>query len=150
MPMNALFAGLLHIAFPKGKIIYCRRNVYDNCLSLYVTPYDQPNSALHSAANIAILWNKHVELSEHWQSVLPPESLLMVDYEHLVSNHEAVVRQMIDFVGVRWDGACLKHESNKGAISTPSQWQARQAIYSSSVERWRRYEPWVEELRSFL
>ena len=26
---------------------------------------------------------------------------------------------------------------------TASQWQVRQPIYRGSVERWRRYEPWL-------
>ncbi len=30
---------------------------------------------------------------------------------------------------------------------TASLWQARQPIYKSSIERWRRYEPWLGELR---
>jgi hypothetical protein len=29
-------------------------------------------------------------------------------------------------------------------------WQARQPIYRRSLERWRRYEPWLGELRQLL
>jgi len=29
-------------------------------------------------------------------------------------------------------------------------WQARQPIYETSVERWRRYEPWLGEFRRLL
>jgi hypothetical protein len=36
---------------------------------------------------------------------------------------------------------------NRRTINTASLWQARQPIYRTSVERWRRYEPWLGELR---
>jgi predicted Zn-dependent protease len=36
---------------------------------------------------------------------------------------------------------------NARRITTASVWQARQPIYRTSVERWRRYEPWLGELR---
>jgi hypothetical protein len=44
----------------------------------------------------------------------------------------------------------LSHEANARAINTPSQWQARQGVYKGSVERWRHYEPWIDEVKGFL
>jgi hypothetical protein len=35
-------------------------------------------------------------------------------------------------------------------VKTPSKWQTRQPIYRDSVERWRRYEPWLGPLRALL
>ena len=35
-------------------------------------------------------------------------------------------------------------------MKTASLWQARQPVYTTSVERWRRYEPWLGELRELL
>jgi hypothetical protein len=35
-------------------------------------------------------------------------------------------------------------------VNTPSKWQARQPIYRTSVERWRRYEPWLGPLRPLV
>jgi hypothetical protein len=28
-------------------------------------------------------------------------------------------------------------------VVTPSFWQVRQPVYSASVERWKKYEPWL-------
>jgi hypothetical protein len=53
---------------------------------------------------------------------------------------------MIAFCGLAWDDACLAPESNQRLVRTASVWQARQPVYSTSVERWRRYEPWLGEL----
>jgi len=39
------------------------------------------------------------------------------------------------------DSACLNSDRNADAVRPVSQWQARPAIYQTSVERWRNYEP---------
>ena len=49
--------------------------------------------------------------------------------------------------GLDWNEACLARHRNARRITTPSVWQARPPIYRTSVERWRRYEPWLGELR---
>ncbi len=56
----------------------------------------------------------------------------------------------MDFCGLEWDDACLAPERNERAVITASRWQARQPVYTSSLERWRRYEPWLGELRELL
>ena len=35
-------------------------------------------------------------------------------------------------------------------VRTASLWQARQPVYNTSVERWRRYERWLGELRELV
>ena len=57
------------------------------------------------------------------------------------------IRRLISACGLDWNDACLEPHRNAGKITTASLWQARQPIYRSSVERWRRYEPWLGELR---
>ena len=54
---------------------------------------------------------------------------------------------MIEFCGLTWSDDCLSPEMGKGKVITPSFWQVRQPIYQSSVGRWKKYEPWLGELR---
>ena len=83
----------------------------------------------------------------HWREVLPPDRFTEVDYERLVEDREAETRRLVAFVGLDWDDACLAPEKNERSVKTASVWQARQPVYKTSVERWRRYEPWLGELR---
>ncbi len=53
-------------------------------------------------------------------------------------------------VGLPWDDRCLRTEQNNRRIGMASNWQTRQLIHRSSVEWWRRYEPWLGELRELL
>ncbi len=56
------------------------------------------------------------------------------------------MRRLIAFCRLTWDDACLAQERNSRVVKTPSLWQVRQPVYKTSVERWRRYEPWLGEL----
>ena len=76
--------------------------------------------------------------------------IIEVDYEDLIANGEAVTRRLIAFSGLDWHDACREPERNKRTVRTASVWQARQPVYSTSVARWRRYEPWLGELRDLL
>lgn len=86
----------------------------------------------------------------HWRTVLPCDRFLEVDYETLVADREAVTRKLITFTGLGWHDACMQPERNGRAVTTASLWQARQPVFRTSVERWRRYEPWLGELRQLL
>ena len=86
---------------------------------------------------------------EHWRAVLPRDRLIEVDYEELIADREAATRRLIAFCGLDWDDACLS-PSATAAVKTASVWQARQPVYTTSVARWRKYEPWLGDLRELL
>ena len=87
---------------------------------------------------------------EHWRAVLPADRLLDVDYEEATAEPEATARRLVAFCGLEWDDACLRPEQNPDAVKTANKWQARQPVYRTSVDRWRKYEPWLGELRGLL
>lgn len=149
MPMNFMGLGLVHLLFPNARILHTRRNPLDTCLSIYVTDLGFPrvNFAV-SRANIVFMYRQYRRLMAHWRTVIPPDRLLDVDYESLVSDPEPTMRRAVEFLGLPWDPVCLQAGQVESLVTTPSMWQARQPIYKSSVERWRRYEPWLGELRS--
>ena len=82
----------------------------------------------------------------HWRSVIPPDRLLEFPYEELLSDREANTRRLIGFCGPEWDDACLLPEGNERLVKAASMWQVRQPAYSTSTERWRKYEPWLGEV----
>ncbi len=147
MPLNYLSLGLIHLLLPNARIIRCKRNPIDTCLSIYTTPFAATMEFFYDKQNIVDAYREYERLSAHWREVLPSSRFLEVNYEDLVLRRESVLPALIDFCGLDWDDRLLRHEENVRPIKTPSQWQARQPIYSSSVERWRRYEPWLGEFQ---
>ena len=150
MPGNYLWIGLFRLVFPEGRIIHCRRHPVDTCLSNYFAQFGSPMPFAYDKGHLAFYYRCYRRLMAHWREVLPSGVMLEVDYEELVADRERVTRQMLDFIGLDWSDDCLRPEDNRRAVKTASMWQARQPIYTTSVERWRRYEPWLGELRELL
>jgi hypothetical protein len=104
----------------------------------------------HNKKSLVFAYKQYLRIMEHWKSVLPPGTILDVNYEDVVRDREPIVRQVLEHLGLEWDEACMHHDKNENAISTPSLWQARQPIFTSSVARWKNYEPWLGPLAELL
>ncbi len=150
LPFNVLCLGVIHLVLPKAQIIQCRRHPVDTCLSIYFTHFQQAIAFAADKAALAAAYRQYARLMDHWRAVLPAECLFEVEYEKLVGDQERVTRELVAFTGCGWDESCLEPERNERPVNTASLWQARQPVYSSSVARWRNYEPWLGELRSLL
>ena len=150
MPKNFEMLGPVRLAFPEARIIHCRRHPVDTCLSNYFSYFIGGVGFAFDRGDIVFQYRQYERLMEHWRRVLPPDRFLELDYERLIADREAEARRLVAFVGLDWDDACLAHEQNTRVIKTASLWQARQPIYTTSVERWRRYEPWLGEFRELL
>jgi hypothetical protein len=131
---------------PNARIIHCRRNPIDTCLSIYATLFDSKMEFAASKANLAFYYRQYACLMDHWRAVLPPGRFIEVQHERLIDNREAETTRLIAFTGLDWDAACLLPERNERSVRTASVWQARQPVFASSVERWRCYQPWLGEL----
>jgi tetratricopeptide (TPR) repeat protein len=150
MPFNFLWAGLIHVAFPRAIIIHCRRAAIDTALSIHQTHFHPGLAFPTGGAELVAYFRSYQRLIDHWRSVLPPDRFIEVDYEDLTRSPEPVIRRIIAACGLAWHDACLRPEANPRAVKTPSKWQTRQPIYRTSVARWRRYEPWLGPLRELV
>jgi len=143
MPLNYRHLGLIHTVFPNSKILHIRRDPIDTCLSIYMTFFAGGPNFAYNRQNIVAFYRSYLRHMEHWRESLPHDRFFELDYESMVNDPAQVIRQVIEYLGLPWNDACLRHEQNTGAVYTPSRWQARQPVYSSSIGRWRQYEPWL-------
>jgi tetratricopeptide (TPR) repeat protein len=150
MPFNFLWAGLIHLAFPRAVIIHCRRAAVDTALSIHQTHFHPTLAFPTGGAELVSYFHNYRRLTGHWRSVLPADRFIEVDYEQMTRAPEPVIRRIITACGLAWHDACLRPECNTRAVKTPSKWQTRQPIYRTSVARWRRYEPWLGPLRALV
>ena len=146
MPTNFMHIGLMSIVFPRAKFIHLRRDPIDTCLSIYTTFLGSGTQFAYSQENIVSYYRAYLRTMDLWRAVIPDGQIIEIDYEDLVTNKEKVLRHVLRFCGLDWDDACLNHERNRSQVSTPSLWAARQPVNTASVERWRRYEPWLGKL----
>jgi tetratricopeptide (TPR) repeat protein len=150
MPFNFLWAGLIHLAFPHAVIIHCRRAAIDTAVSIHQIHFHPILAFPTGGPELVAYFRDYRRLTDHWRRVLPPDRFIEIDYEELTNAPEPLIRRMIAACGLPWNDACLRPESNPRAVKTPSKWQTRQPIYRTSVERWRRYEPWLGPLRELI
>ena len=141
---------LLRLALPEARIIHCRRSPADTCLSIFFADFQTRHDYAWDRGDLAFYFRQYERLMEHWRRVLPADRFIEVEYERLIADPEAESRRLVAFCGLDWGDSCLAPERNGRLVKTTSLWQARQPVYATSVERWRRYEPWLGELRELL
>jgi tetratricopeptide (TPR) repeat protein len=149
MPLNFYHLGLISLLMPGARIIHCRRNPMDTCLSCYMSHFSVGNDFKYDLTDLGFYHRDYQFLMSHWKSVLDLP-ILDVDYEHIVTEPEAESRRMIDFLELPWDERCLRPHETRRPTATASVQQVRQPIYRSSVERWRRYEKFLRPLQHAL
>lgn len=150
MPNNYLKIGWIHLAFPKAKIIHCKRNPADICLSIYSHKFGGYHPYGYDLDDLAFYYEEYERLMDHWRAVLPSDVFLEVQYEELVADQEKVSRRMLEFCGLGWHEQCLDFHQKDRPVKTASCWQVRQPLYISSVERWRKFEPFLGPLARLL
>jgi LPS sulfotransferase NodH len=147
-PFNFLAVGLIHMAFPRAAIIHCRRNPVDAAISIHQTHFSRSTGMPTGGQDLVRYFRANQRLMAHWRRVLPAGRMYEIDYEHLTASPQTEIRALIDHIGLNWDPACLTPHVNSRLVRTPSGWQVRQSINTGSVDRWRRYEPWLGPLAS--
>ncbi len=88
MPFNFLWAGLIHMAFPRATIIHCRRAAIDTALSIHQTHFRPDMAFPTGGAELVAYFRCYQRLIDHWRSVLPADRFLEVDYEDLTGAPE--------------------------------------------------------------
>ena len=146
---NFELLGLFAKMFPKGRIIIALRDPMDNCVSCYLQPLTQFHSYTQDLTSLGEYYTDFRRLVAHWQKVIPNPTM-EVSYEDVVADTEGMARKIIDFIGLDWDPACLKFQSNKAPVHTISVAQVRQPIYKTAVNRWKRYEEFLGPLKAEL
>jgi hypothetical protein len=149
LPDNVFMLGLIAALFPGARVIIVERDPRDCCLSNYFQFFTHGNLFSLDLYDCGVRARETARLIRHWQTVLPLR-LLTIKYETLVDDLEGQVRQLIDFLGLEWEAACLDFHRTERTVNTPSQWQVRQPIYNRSVGRWRHYERFLEPLFAAL
>lgn len=145
LPGNFMNLGLIQLLFPNSKIIYCKRNPLDTCLSCYFQNFSRNIPWSYDLVNAGLVYNEHLRLMEHWNKVLDLP-ILEVQYETLTTNQEEITKNILNFLDLKWEDQCLEFHKNKRLIWTASYNQVRSAMYNKSVERWKNYADHITAL----
>jgi tetratricopeptide (TPR) repeat protein len=145
-PLNFRWLHIAAAMFPQARVIHCRRDRRDTALSLWGQDFAHRDLAFaYDFDDMQAYMAGHDTLMRHWKQTLRIP-LHELDYEALVSDADAALAALCDFIGATPG----KDDRDVAApVQSASVWQARQPVYTSSVGRWRNYAPYVPELERF-
>lgn len=150
MPGNYAWLGFLDAMVPGSHFIHVRRHPIATCLSAYKLYFGNEVPYSYHLRDLARAYRQYDEYIEYWKGVLPPEKILEVNYEDVVSDLETEVRRIIEFVGLPWSESCLSPHQGRQLVRTASAIEVRRGVYRSSVAHWservKYLQPLVEEL----
>ena len=146
LPFNYLYAGLIHRALPRARIVSLERHPMDSCYSVYKQLFRDAYPFSYDLDELGRYFVAYTELMRHWHRVMPGV-IHTVRYERLVADLEGEARLLLEHCGLAWDDRCLRFHENPDASTTASAMQVRQPVYAHSVGRWRNYSRQLEPLR---
>ncbi len=138
MPLNEMHMGLISLLFPQSPVVHVLRHPLDVVLSVYSNHLTHGYFCAAQLESIAQHYNLVAELVQHYQQNLKLR-YLPIRYEEMVTDQEAQVRKLLDFIGVEFDPRCLSFEQNTRYARTASYAQVTEKLYDRSRYRYRSY-----------
>lgn len=151
MPANYFHIGFITMLFPNARIINCIRDPRDVCLSCYFQSFAAENLQFITSKfeYLTTIYRNYARLMNHWRSVAP-DSVFDVCYESLTEAPEAVIKPVVEHLGLDWESSVLEFHNSDTPVSTASAVQVRRPIYTTSTKKWKRYEPQLAEFLEML
>lgn len=145
MPHNFMMLGLIAKLFPRARIVHVGREPADTCVSCFANNLSDYHRYANDLGSLGRYYSSYERLMRHWRVILPL-AIHDVAYETLVAEPERQSRRLIEFLGLDWDEACLRFFEQGRTVTTFSRGQVRQPIYTRSIGRWRKFEPYLGPL----
>ncbi|HEY8433134.1 MAG TPA: sulfotransferase [Sphingomicrobium sp.] len=154
LPLNLPGAPFIEAMFPRAPIIFAQRHPCDAVLSGFMQSFVM-NDAMASFLTIEGAADLYDAVMSAWRAMREafPLNVHTVRYERLVSEPEAELRPLTDFLGLDWDEQMLAHTQTakrRGTIITPSYDQVTEPLNSRSVGRWKKYREQLEPVLPVL
>ncbi len=149
MPNNFEHIGLIHLVLPHAKIIDIRREPMATGLSAYKQLFRSGKEWSYQLSHIGQYYLRYLELMDHWDEVLPAK-VQHISYEDLVENPEQHVHELMSYLDLPFESACLSPELNQRAVRTASSEQVRQPIHTDSLAYWKKFEQQLDPLKQAL
>lgn len=153
-------AAFIHRLFPQSQFLLAIRHPADVLLSCFVSNFTL-NNAMANFLRLDTAAEFYDLTFRSWENArrVLPLTVQTVIYEQLVEDPPAILRPVVEKLGLEWHEDMLDHTrtaAERGLISTASYAQVTQPIYRRSVGRWHNYRahlepvlpllaPWVEK-----
>ncbi len=138
-PLNFRHLGLIARLFPDARIVHCRRDALDTCLSCYFQNFTHGQEYSFDLTDLGRFYTDYRWMMERWAERLPLPVFDLV-YEELVGDLEGVGRRLLAVCDLDWHPYCGRFFETERPVLTASRAQVRRPVYTSSIGKWRKYE----------
>lgn len=149
LPGNYLYVPVILAALPKAKILHVRRDPMDACFAMYKQLFADAYLYSYDQAELARHYLRYLNMMDTWNERFPGR-LHEVSYEDLVTDTEATLRNVLEYVGLSWQEQCLDFTKSRAPVMTASAAQVRQVPHGRSIGRWMKYEKQLQTMQALL
>ena len=148
-PLNFRWIGFIKLLFPNAKIIHCKRDPKNNCLSMFKNLFEGGLNFTYDQEDLVKYYQNYEALMKFWNEKYPGE-IFNISYEKLISNNEEEIKKLIKYCELDWEENCLSFHKNKTPIKTMSTAQARNPIYKTSLNLFDKYKKYLTVIEKKL
>jgi len=141
-PLNFRWIGFIKLLFPNAKIIHCKRDPKNNCLSMFKNLFEGGLNFTYDQEDLVKYYQMYDTLMKFWNDKYPGE-IFNISYEKLISDDEEEIKKLIKYCGLDWEESCLSFHKNKTPIKTMSTAQARNPIYKTSLNAFDKFKSYL-------
>ena len=136
---NFFHVGFLSFVLPQARFIETVRDPIETCFACWRLPFRGKLAFTYDLSHLARYYKVYRQLMAHWNAVVP-DRIFVCSYENLVAQQESVTRQLLSFLGLDWDRACLEFYRDDRPVLTATAAQVRRPLTPTPSQRWRNYE----------
>lgn len=148
-PVNFKYAGLIHLALPKAKIIVVEREPVENCFVALRTLFPGAYPYTYDLQELGEYFLAYRRLLAHWRALLP-DRIHTVHYEDLVQDSKAAIERVLGACDLSYDSACLNFYTRSDTSETADPVQLRQGLRERTLGQWQHYRAHLGPLIEIL
>jgi tetratricopeptide (TPR) repeat protein len=147
-PLHMQSVAQIYRLFPNSRFILALRHPADVVLSCFMAKF-RLNSAMANFLQLdtaADFYDLTFSLWELSCSLFPIE-VHTISYERMVLNPEAVLKPLVEELGLKWHPGIIDHQRTaeiRGTVTTASYAQVTEPLYNEAAGRWKRYRKHLE------
>ena len=148
-PLNCLLIPFILKALPNARILHLTRGAMDTCFSefkqLFTNAYPHSYDLRETGRHFA----RYYRLMRVWRDRFG-DRFIDVSYEDITVDFETIARNLIRYVGLAWEDACISFDKQTTPVATASAVQVREAVHTKSIGRWRKHEAGLQAIAKEL
>ena len=148
-PGNIMSVGLIRQLFPASPVFHIRRRPVETAFSIYRRNFTRQWPFAHDLSDIAHYYASQARLGAYWAETFPGR-VTAVQYEQLVEDFEAQLRQVLARAGLSWDRQCLTYYEQDRTVMTFSAAQVRKPPSPEHLDSTSPYKAWLKPFAEAL